>query len=142
MPGGRVRSLGGARAYRSRTTRSGHNPLTIVPRSTIRGGIPRLLSPSGLLARKLSGELLVDARAIGGAVGRREDLPQFALAVARDLQELLCHPDGFFLRCGLEQGEPGNDLLRLRERTIGHDDVAAGRSDAGPQCGRQAAFRM
>src|SRR5258705_788273 len=106
MPGGRMRSLGGARAYRSCTTRSGRNPLTMAPRSTIRGRVAGLLSPPGLLSRELPGELPVDARAIAGAVGRREDLPQFALAVARDLQEIPCHPDGFFLRCGLEQANP------------------------------------
>src|SRR5262245_14240785 len=46
------------------------------------------------------------------------DLPHFALAIARDHEELLGPLDRVLLRVGLEQPEPADDLFRLGERAI------------------------
>src|SRR5688572_1759203 len=86
----------------------------ITPRTTAMELIRGVLSLCELL-RQL---FVVCSRVAGADVGRREDLTDLALSFAGNVKELPRQLDRFFLRLCLEQGEAGDQFLRLGERTV------------------------
>ena len=72
----------------------------------------------------------VSGRVLRG--GHVVQLAYLALPFADDRQEALGPFERFGLRLDLEQGEPGDQLLRLRKRAVGHGELARVDAHARP----------
>ena len=58
------------------------------------------------------------------AGGRLVQLPEFALAIARNIQEMLHVFNRLLFRIGLNDRKPSDDLLRFREWPVGDAKLA------------------
>src|SRR5262249_26600461 len=57
--------------------------------------------------------------------GHIDELAELALAVADDVEEPLGPREHLLARLDLHDGEPADDLFRLRERAVGHRRLAS-----------------
>src|ERR1700704_6428673 len=75
-----------------------------------------------------------------GALCTLVNLADFSLAVTGCFEEVLRLFDRVLLRLRLDDREPGNQLLRLGERSVGHRELASGEPDARTQGAWQASL--